>query len=86
VKITWDELKRRSNLFKHGFDFAEIDAGFLLNAVVSPVRAGRIKIVGRLRDTIVVVVIAAPLGREAISIISLRPASVKERKVLDDET
>ncbi len=81
--ITWDEPKRLANLVKHGLDFAAIPLGFFESAVATPAMGSRVKFVGTLEDTLVVVVIAAPLGNEAISIISLRRANRKERKSID---
>jgi len=86
MRITWDELKRLSNLDKHGLDFADIDSAFLLRANVMPAAGDRLKFVGTIGDTKVVVVIAAMLGQEAISIISLRRANRKERKVYGAQT
>jgi uncharacterized protein len=79
--ITWDELKRRSNLDKHGLDFGDIESGFdWASARITPSKSGRFKAVGTLADGTVVVIFAA-LGTEAISIISLRAASRKERSL-----
>ena len=81
--ITWDEPKRISNLGKHGLDFAAILLDFFENALVTAAMEGRLKFVGTIEGALVVVVIAAPLGTEAISIISLRRANRKERKALN---
>jgi uncharacterized DUF497 family protein len=79
--IMWDELKRRSNLAKHGLDFASLEAGFDFEAArVTRSEDGRLKAVGTLNN-VPVVVIFATLGTEAISIVSLRPASRKERTI-----
>jgi uncharacterized DUF497 family protein len=51
-------------------------------SVVVPGKRDRLIAVGRLANGIVVVVFVA-LGIEGISIISMRPASRKERKLLD---
>ena len=80
--ITWDNAKRMANFDKHGLDFAELDVDFFLNSPVVPAERGRFKSIGRLgRD--VVVVIFALLGAEAISVVSMRPASKKERSLLN---
>lgn len=84
MPITWDEPKRLSNLAKHGLDFGDITAEFFENSVATAVINGRVKFVGAMEGALVVVVIAAPLGDEAISIISLRRANRKERKILND--
>ncbi len=78
--LVWDEPKRRANLDKHGIDFAEIGPEFFLGALVKPARDGRWVAIGDHKG--VTVVIFATLGNEAISIISARPASAKERKLL----
>lgn len=78
--IVWDEPKRIANLVKHGIDFADIDGTFFLDAFVGEAKDGRFFAVGRLDG--VVTVIFALLGSEAISLISARPASKKERKLV----
>ena len=80
MMIVWDEPKRRANLDKHGIDFIDIGPEFFLGALVKPARDGRWVAIGEHEG--VVVVIFATLGSEAISIISARPASTKERKLL----
>jgi len=80
--IAWDEVKRLSNLAKHRLDFASIERGFDFEAAkITPSKSGRFKAVGRLNDRPVVVIFSTS-GAEAISIVSLRPASRKERVVL----
>ena len=75
------EPKRLANLAKHGMDFADVDEAFFENAVVIPAKDGRFIAVGHHLHGAVVVVFA-PLGREAISVVSMRPASRRERAVL----
>ncbi|KQU76308.1 hypothetical protein ASC75_01410 [Aminobacter sp. DSM 101952] len=82
MKIVWDEPKRLANLEKHGFDFADVVFFHWHSAVIKPARpdnAGRrrMKAVDR-----IAVVIFVTLGNEAMSVISFRPASAQERKVL----
>jgi hypothetical protein len=79
--ITWDNAKRLANIFKHGLDFADLDENFFANAVIVRARPPRFTAIGRLRDETTVVAIFAPLGAEAISVISMRPASKKERSL-----
>lgn len=81
MMIVWDEPKRLANLFKHGLDFADVTEEFLADALIVPAKAGRFKAAGRLGDGTVVVIFAL-LGSEAISIISMRPASPAERRLL----
>ncbi len=81
--ICWDEPKRAANLDKHGLDFAAVDLDFFAEALVLPAKKGRFRAIGYLADVLIVVVIFAPLGREAVSIISLRAAKAKERSLLN---
>jgi uncharacterized DUF497 family protein len=79
VKFVWDEGKRESNLAKHGLDFAHVEKSFdFATAIITTARTPRRKAIGRL-GRIIVVLIFAPLGTEAISLIRLRAASKKER-------
>lgn len=80
--IVWDEPKRQQNLAKHGLDFAELDERFFLEAIIRPSKLGRAIAIGELNDRLVVAVVHTPLGREAVSIISMRPASRRERSLL----
>ena len=78
MMLLWDEPKRRSNLLKHGLDFAGLDDAFFLRSRVVEERSGRYAVVGEHRGKWIVVVLK-PMGREAISIISMRRANRKER-------
>lgn len=80
MKILWDEAKRQSNLDKHGFDFADLTEDFFLSSVVVPAKEGRAMAIGRLRGGVIATVFVR-LGREGLSVISMRPASIKERRV-----
>lgn len=82
MKITWDEPKRLSNIDKHGLDFAALTPEFFLDAMVVPAKQGRFAALGRLEDGTIVVIFAL-LGSEAISVISMRAASRKERERLE---
>jgi uncharacterized DUF497 family protein len=80
MKIVWDEPKRLANLDKHGLDFADLNETFFDSALVLPSRHRRWIGIGKnIRGVIVVVFIA--LGEEAVSVISMRPASRNERKL-----
>lgn len=81
LMIVWDEPKRLTNLAKHGLDFADLDEGFFLASLVIPAKGGRHMAIGRLADGTLAVVFAL-LGTEGVSIISMRPASRKERGML----
>jgi uncharacterized protein len=67
---------------KHGLDFADVVDFEWETAVIDATHSSRMKAIGYFADGTVVVIFAA-LGIEAISIISFRPASAKERKVLN---
>ena len=82
MKIVWDEPKRLANLEKHGLDFADLNEAFFDNAVVIPSHnKNRRWIAVGVNMRGVVVVVFARLGREGVSIISMRPASRNERKL-----
>jgi hypothetical protein len=89
MRILWDEPKRRANLAKHGFDFADFEIGFSFERFLAfptrPSRTGRTRyrLVGTLFGDPVVVAIVSPLGSEAVAIVSLRLANVKERTAYD---
>ncbi len=83
VKIVWDERKRAANLDKHGMDFVALTEDFFLAALIRPARADRFKAVGKLGQTSVAVIFRR-LGREGVSIISMRTPSVKERRPAND--
>ncbi|MCY4259646.1 MAG: BrnT family toxin [Rhodobacteraceae bacterium] len=79
--IVWDEPKRHINLAKHGLDFMDLDEEFFLTAAIVPARYGRHMAIGRFLDGTIAVVFFA-LGTEGIPIVSMRPASQRERSVL----
>jgi uncharacterized DUF497 family protein len=89
MKVVWDEPKRQANILTHGFDLADAESFDWETAVVVSGHAGkdgrpRFRAIGWLGHELVTVVFSL-LGAEAISAISLRPASRAERK-LHDET
>ena len=63
-------------------DFAALNEAFFEESVMVPAKLGRIAAVGRYHDGVILVVFAM-LGTEALSIISMRPASRKERRLID---
>ncbi|MDB5541796.1 MAG: hypothetical protein JWQ89_3523 [Devosia sp.] len=82
MQIVYDERKRIANLAKHGLDFDELDMTFFERSGVYPARDGRSKAVGMFHNRLVIVVIFEPLGSEGLSVISMRPAKVSERRLL----
>ena len=82
MRIIWDEPKRRANLLKHNMDFADLTPAYFETAVIRPARDGRLFAFGRFADGTIAVVFGV-LGHEAISVISMRPASGTERKLYE---
>jgi uncharacterized DUF497 family protein len=82
MRITYDTPKREANLAKHGLDFADLTEEFFASSIVIPANSGRSMAIGEFNGQIIVAVVFKPLGSEAISVISMRPASTKERKLL----
>ncbi|UXN58650.1 BrnT family toxin [Phyllobacterium zundukense] len=85
MQITWDENKRIRNLEKHGYDFADLDMEFFAASTVLPSKRNRMMAIGVLRNNVIAVVFAR-LGREGLSVISMRAASQKERRFYDHQT
>lgn len=81
MRIVWDEPKRLATLDERGLDFADLTPEPFEGAVIVPAKKGRWMAVGRLNG-LALAVVFAPLGREAVSVISMRPASRKERSLL----
>lgn len=82
MKLTFDPIKRTRNIAKHGgLDFADLTVDFFAVSVIVPAKGARLMAIGAFQDDVIAVVFAR-LGSEAISVISMRPASRKERKVL----
>lgn len=81
MRITWDEPKRLANLAKHGMDFADLDVSYFETARIVEARLGRFKALGRFANGTIAVVFAT-LGTEGVSVISMRPASARERDLL----
>jgi uncharacterized DUF497 family protein len=82
--VVWDEHKRSQNVARHGIDLAEVELFDWQTALIGRTYSGargqpRYKAVGLLAGRLVGFIFS-PLGSEAISAISLRPASRKERR------
>ena len=80
--IVWDEPKRLANIANHEMDFADLDEAFFESSVIVSVKFNRLAAVGRHPNGIILVVFVK-LGTEALSVISMRPASRKERRLID---
>ena len=91
--MVWDEAKRAANLLPepegHGLDFLDARERFeWATAIIVPTHPGRdgrprLVAIGWLDDHLRTLVFSL-LGTEAVSAISLRPASRKERKLYDE--
>jgi uncharacterized DUF497 family protein len=82
MRILWDEPKRLANLDKHGLDFAALTDDFFSRAVIRAAKGERFLAIGFLGASAVAVVFR-PLGAEALSVISMRPANRKEFVIHD---
>lgn len=82
MQILWDEPKRLANIENHRMDFADLDEVFFESSVIVPAKSRRLAAVGRHSSGIILVVFVG-LGTEALSVISMRPASRKERRLID---
>lgn len=81
MEITFDPVKQAANKAKHGFDFEDLEAEWFADAVIVAGKFGRFRAVGHFGGVDITVVFK-PLGSEALSVISMRPASGRERKLL----
>ena len=81
MRIVWDEPKRQTNLQKRNLDFADLDIEFFNEARLFDAKLGRAMAIGYFEGH-PTTVIFEPLGSEAISVISMRRASRKERRFL----
>jgi uncharacterized DUF497 family protein len=79
-----DPPKRAANLAKHGLDLEDARDFDWVAARVLPAREGRYAAIGYI-DDMLVVVIFRPLGTEALSIISMRRASRRERRFFHEQ-
>jgi uncharacterized DUF497 family protein len=82
MQITFDEAMRRTNLVKHRLDFADLTLDFFKAALIFDAAQDRYMAVGEFQDRIIIAVVFKPLGSEALTVISMRPASRKERSLL----
>jgi uncharacterized DUF497 family protein len=65
-------------------DFADLDLDFFMDSLIVPAQGHRLKAIGRLGLETMIAVVFAPLGTEAISMVSMRFASKKERNMFRD--
>jgi len=88
MRITWDEPKRLANIDAHGFDFAAAERFPWDHAMVREVRPSRhgtrrFQAIAALEGEIVSIIFS-PLGTEGVSVISMRIAGKKERRLHDE--
>lgn len=81
MKITFDLPKREKTLAERGLDMASLTIQFFEAATIFEARDDRLMAIGQF-EGMVITVIFRFLGAEAISIISMRRASRKERTLL----
>jgi uncharacterized DUF497 family protein len=81
MKVTYDETKRLTNIEKHGLDFADLTIEFFASSIVLPAKEDRFMAIGEFQGRIIVAVVFSPLGSQALSVISMRPASTRERRL-----
>jgi uncharacterized DUF497 family protein len=82
--LIWDDRKRDRNLRVHGFDFEDAYDFEWTQADISqtyPSKTGTLRFLatGRLGGRMVTIIFSV-LGSEAYAIVSMRPASRKERE------
>ncbi|WP_346297074.1 BrnT family toxin [Rhodopseudomonas sp. P1] len=83
MRIVWDEHKRLVNIDRHGMNFADLDEAFFERSAIVPAKLDRMIAVGELFDGVIVVVFLK-LGTEGVSVISMRPASRREGRLIDE--
>lgn len=80
MRIVYDEAKRQLTITRRGYDFADLDEAFFASARIITIKEGRLMAVGEFRARLISVVFK-PLGSEAVSVITMRRASKKERRL-----
>jgi len=79
MRIVYDPPKRQKNIKDHGLDFAALTEDFFIPAMIVTAKKGRFMAIGLFEGHIISVVFTK-LGSEAVSVVSMRDASRKERK------
>ncbi|MDP4029234.1 MAG: BrnT family toxin [Gallionella sp.] len=87
TKWVWDEVKRRENLQKHGFDFTDanevLDSRYRMDVHVVRGGEARIQSFSYALGLLAVLAVVHTERGGATRVISFRPASNKEREVYD---
>ena len=81
MKIIYDPPKRETTLAVRKLDMADLTLAFFESATIFPAKDERLMAIGPFQDTLITVIFKF-LGTEAISVISMRRASRKERMLL----
>ena len=85
MQYEWSDAKNRSNVAKHGLDFADAEQVFTVPCVTfrdNRIDYGEVRLItlGLLAGRVVVVA-HAPRGEETTRIISMRKANRREQKI-----
>jgi uncharacterized DUF497 family protein len=87
MKIEWDKQKSRSNVEKHGLDFADAYKVFISPMLVKPDDRkdyGEDRWIGvGIMDMRVVVIVFTEPKENTLRVISLRKATINERKLYE---
>lgn len=85
MSLTWDEAKRKVNLQKHGFDFAQahevLDSRFRLDLEIERAKEKRVLSISYVFGMLAVLVVVHTQRGDAQRIISFRRASREEREI-----
>ncbi len=88
TRILWNDLKRESNLQKHGLDFIDavmvLDSPFRLDVECVRVGERRTQSFAYVFDVLTVLTVVHVAREDALRIVSFRPASEEERNVYHD--
>lgn len=87
IRLTWDETKRRENIAKHGFDFADasevLESCYRLDVPVMRKGERRTQSISYALGFLAVLTVIHAEREGATRIISFRRASNEEREVYD---
>ena len=82
MKLVWDKQKRQANLFKHGLDFADallvLESHYRLDIEIVRNGEQRVQSLSYVMDRLAVLSVVHTARRDAVRVISLRPASQTE--------
>ena len=82
MKLVWDKQKRQANLFKHGLDFADallvLESHYRLDIEIIRNGEQRVQSLSYVIDRLAVLSVVHTARRDAVRVISLRPASQTE--------